>query len=98
MKMLKVSFGKAAAMLLITASLSAQNSQQLNVLAGTALASGLSLGINTSGGLTNWLTPEPPPPAPGDLKMVCPAGQAWCAMFITDGLAISTYPRPGIDV
>src|ERR1017187_4582031 len=98
MTMLKVSFGKAAAMLLITASLSAQNSQQLNVLAGTQLASGLSLGINTSGGLTNWLTQEPPPPTPGDLKMVCPAAQAWCAMFITNGQSLSTFPRPGLDL
>ena len=87
-----------AVMALYPVILCAQNPQPINVLQGTALASGLSLGINTSGGLTNWLTPEPPPPAPGDLKMVCPAGQAWCAMFITDGLAISTYPRPGIDV
>ncbi len=87
-----------AVLALYQATLSAQNPQPINVLQGTALATGLDLGINTSGGITNWLTPEPPPPAPGDLKMVCPGGQAWCAMFITDGPAISTFPRPGIDV
>jgi hypothetical protein len=47
MKTLRVSFGKAAAMLFITASLSAQYPQQLNLLAGTQLSSGLGLGINT---------------------------------------------------
>jgi uncharacterized protein (TIGR03437 family) len=83
---------------IVTGSLFAQSPQQFNVLTGIQLGTGLNLGINTSGGLTNWLTPEPPPPAPGDLKMVCPGGQAWCAMFITDGPAISTYPRPGIDL
>jgi hypothetical protein len=76
----------------------AQNPQPLNVLIGTQLASGLAIGINTSGGLTNWLAPEPPPPSPGDLKMVCPPAQAWCAMFITYGPALSTFPRPGIDL
>jgi len=67
-------------------------------IVGTALASGLDIGINTSGGLTSWLAPEPPRPAPGDLRMVCPGGQAWCAMFVTSGPAISTFPRPGIDL
>jgi hypothetical protein len=98
---MKRQYIKAAAlavMALYPVILCAQNPQPIDVLQGTALASGLGLGINTSGGLTNWLTPEPPPPPPGDLKMVCPAGQAWCAMFITDGPPISTYPRPGIDV
>jgi uncharacterized protein (TIGR03437 family) len=76
----------------------AQNPAEFDVLLGTSLASGLDLGINTSGGLTNWLTPQPPPPTLGDLSMVCPGGQLWCAMFITDGPAVSTYPRLGIDV
>jgi uncharacterized protein (TIGR03437 family) len=75
----------------------AQGPQTLNVLSGTQLGAGLALGINTSDGITNWLTPESSP-SPGDLKMVCPAAQAWCAMYITDGQAISTYPRPGLDV
>jgi len=30
--------------------------------------------------------------------MVCPAAQQWCAMFTTDGAALSTYPRPGLDL
>jgi uncharacterized protein (TIGR03437 family) len=77
--------------------LSAQNPAQLDVLIGTQLASGLNLGINTSGGLTNWLTQEPPPPAPGDLKMVYPGGQAWCAMFVTFGTPVNP-PRPGTDL
>jgi uncharacterized protein (TIGR03437 family) len=78
--------------------LHAQNPAEFDALLGTSLASGLDLGINTSGGLTNWLTPQPPPPTQGDLSMVCPGGQLWCAMFITDGPAVSTYPRLGIDV
>lgn len=80
--------------------LPAQNPQQLDVLLGTALASGLDLGINSSGGLTNWLTQEPPPNPPptlGDLKMVCPGGQAWCAMFVTYGKPVDP-PRPGVDL
>ncbi len=80
--------------------LSAQNPQQLDVLLGTALASGLDLGINSSGGLTNWLTQEPPPTPPptvGDLKMVCPGGQAWCSMFVTYGKPVDP-PRPGVDL
>jgi len=89
---------RLAATMSVAASLFAQNPQQLNVLVGTKLGTNLDLGINTSGGITNWLTPEPPPPSPGDLKMVCPAAQQWCAMFITDGPAISTYPRPGLDL
>ena len=78
----------------------AQNSQPLNVLAGTALGSGLALGINTiPAGLTNWLAPEPATASvPGDLKMVCPAGQTSCFMFITEGPALAGYPLPGVDV
>lgn len=93
----KMTMVALAAMALYPGMLSAQNPQQLDVLLGTALAKGLGLGINTSGGLTNWLTVEPPPPPPGDLKMVCPADQAWCAMFITDGPAVNP-PRPGLDL
>lgn len=91
------SFATLAAMMFVAGSLVAQTAQ-LGVLTGTQLAPGLDIGINTSGNLTNWLTPEPPPPSPGDLKMVCPAAQQWCAMFITDGPAISTYPRPGLNL
>ena len=76
----------------------AQTQQPLNILVGTQLASGFDIGINTSGGLTNWLKQEPPPPVPGDMKMVCPAGQSWCAAWVSDGPSLSTYPRPGVDV
>jgi hypothetical protein len=89
-----------AAMTLGTIVLFAQSPQQLSVLSGTALATGLALGIDTlPSHITNWLTVEPPTvSAPGDLEMVCPGGQASCFMFITDGPALSGYPRPGIDV
>jgi len=89
-----------AVMIFSSAILLAQSPQQLSVLNGTALGSNLALGINTiPGGITNWLTPEPPTiSAPGDLSMVCPGGQSSCFMFITDGPALSGYPRPGIDV
>jgi len=96
--MKRISLTMAVFALVAVHSAPAQSLQDLDVLLGTALASGLDIGINTSGGLTNWLTPEPPPPSPGDLKMVCPGGQQWCAMFITKGTAIATYPRPSIDV
>src|SRR5579862_4202355 len=98
MKHQKVSLAAFAVVALYPVVLVGQNPQQFNLLAGTVLASGFDLGINTSNGITNWLLLEPPPPAPGDLKMVCPGAQAWCAMFITDGPAVSTYPRLGFDV
>jgi hypothetical protein len=62
---------------------------------GSNLSAGFDIGINTSAGLTNWLTPSP---AEGDLKMVCPGGQTWCAMFITAGASLTTFPRPGLDL
>ena len=97
MKRQKATMAALAVMALYPVIVSAQNPQPLDVLLGTALAPGLDLGINTSGGLTNWLTQEPPPPPPGDLKMVCPAAQAWCAMFVTDGKPVNP-PRPGLDL
>jgi uncharacterized protein (TIGR03437 family) len=98
MRTLMITMAVLAVMMLNPALLPAQNPQEIDVLLGTSLATGLDLGINSSGGLTNWLTQEPPPPTLGDLKMVCPGAQQWCAMFITQGTAISGYPRPGIDV
>src|SRR3984885_4742000 len=98
MRTQKITVAALAVMALYPVLLPGQSPPELNVLAGTSLATGLDLGINTSGGITNWLTPEPPPPSPGDLKMVCPSAQQWCAMFVTDGPALSTYPRPGLDL
>jgi len=67
-------------------------------LTGTALASGLNIGVNTSGGITNWLSPEQRLPYPEDLKTACTAAEQWCAMFITDGKVLSTSLLPGIDL
>jgi len=68
------------------------------VLTGTALASGFDLGVNTSGGITNWLLPEPRPVSPEGLKRACPAANQWCAMFMANGKVLSTFPMPGIDL
>jgi RHS repeat-associated protein len=74
----------------------AQNqSDSLAILAGTALGSGLNLGINTSGGITNWLSAQQ---RHEHMKATCAASTHWCAMFITDGGALSTPPRPDIDL
>ena len=95
---MRKSAGFIGAALLIQSHLFAQNPQQLSILNGTQLATGFDIGINTSGGVTNWLSPEAPPPAPGDLKMVCPGAQQWCAMFVTYGPSVAGFPRPGLDL
>ena len=55
------------------------------------LASGYGMGVNTSGGLTHWLTVKN-----GEICMAYPSGQSWGAVFITVGQPIQP-PRPGKD-
>ncbi len=49
------------------------------------------MGVNTSGGVTNWLTVEN-----GEICMAYPSGQSWGAVFITVG-KVKPPPRPGKD-
>ncbi|HLK56575.1 MAG TPA: hypothetical protein VKU00_08425 [Chthonomonadaceae bacterium] len=50
------------------------------IYVGTALSSGYDMGINTSGGQTNWVTDQH-----GYMDCAYPAGQQWGAIFITAG-------------
>jgi len=56
------------------------------------LSSGLDMGINTSGGKTNWVTNSK-----GIINMSYPSNQSWGAAFITVGKSASSYPRPSRD-
>jgi|GEM_PF-1080591 len=56
------------------------------------LAKGFDMGVNTSGGLTNWVTVDT-----SVIEMSYPAGQTWGAVFITVGEP-TIPPRPGRDL
>lgn len=61
------------------------------VLTGSKLSSGFDMGVNSSGGRTDWLKNE------GEyIKMAYPAGQSWGAVFITVGKP-KQPPRPSRD-
>ena len=64
-----------------------------SILTGASLASGLSIGLNTSNSRTDWLTSDGTM-----LTMQYPAGQAWGAAFLTPGLAVPRGNRPGLDM
>jgi hypothetical protein len=51
-----------------------------DVCVGATLASGLDMGVNTSGGRTDWVAKRQ-----GFMECVYPAGQQWGAVFITVG-------------
>ncbi len=55
------------------------------------LATGFDMGINTSGGVTNWATVKG-----GEICLSYPAGQKWGALFITVGKPKATG-RTGKD-
>jgi hypothetical protein len=59
---------------------------------GPGLADGYDMGVNTSGGLTNWVTDMG-----GYMRMAYPGGQSWGAVFITVGPP-TNYFRPGKDL
>jgi len=63
------------------------------ILTGATLASGLSIGLNTSNNRTDWLTTDGTM-----LIMQYPAGQAWGAVFVTPGPAVPPGNRPGRDM
>ena len=56
------------------------------------LAPGYDMGVNTSGGLSNWVTA-----VDGAICMDYPANQQWGAVFITVGRP-RQRPRPGRDL
>ena len=61
------------------------------IFVGDTLATGYGMGVNTSGGLTNWVTVKS-----GEICMAYPRGQSWGAVFITVGNPTQP-PRPGKD-
>lgn len=62
-----------------------------DILTGSKLSSGFDMGVNSSGGRTDWLRNE------GEhMKMSYPAGQSWGAVFITVGKP-KQHPRPFRD-
>ncbi|MCX6620780.1 MAG: hypothetical protein NTY38_06820 [Acidobacteria bacterium] len=71
----------------------AQCAPELSILSGATLASGYSIGLNTSGNRTDWLTQDG-----NSIIMQYPAAQAWGAVFITFGPAVPPGNRPGRDL
>jgi len=59
---------------------------------GTVLAAGYDLGVNTSGGQTNWVSDHN-----GYMCLGYPPNQTWGAVFITFGTP-KPPPRPGRDL
>jgi hypothetical protein len=62
------------------------------IFVGDKLATGYDLEVNTSGGLTNWVTVKS-----GEICMAYPSGQSWGAVFITVGKPTQP-PRLGKDL
>ena len=66
--------------------------QPHSIYYGPRLADGYNMGVNTSGGLTNWVTDMG-----GYMRMAYPSGQQWGVVFITVGPPRNP-PRPGKDL
>ena len=71
----------------------AQSPSALVILSGTTLATGYSIGLNSSGNRTDWLATE----GSSDFIMRYPAGQSWGGVWITYGPSVATN-RPGADL
>jgi uncharacterized protein (TIGR03437 family) len=82
----------ASAVALMPLPSSAQSVQQRDVMIAGNLTSGFDMGVNTSGGRTDWVSPDN-----GSLKMAGPPGQDWSAVFVTWGPSVS-QSRPGTDM
>ncbi len=65
--------------------------QTKDILIGTRLVLGYGMGVNSSGGRTDWLKKED-----GFMSMSYPAGQEWGAVFVTVG-RLKAPPRPSQD-
>jgi exo-beta-1,3-glucanase (GH17 family) len=61
-----------------------------DVYVGSGFEKPFNLGVNTSGGQTNWVTAED-----GVLTLVYPAGQQWGVVFITAGTSVPLEQRNG---
>ena len=83
-----------AAVALFAVPASAQSVQQRDVMVSGKLTPGFDEGVNSSGGLTNWVTLDA---VVGAQKMSCPAAQDWCAMFVVWQKVVDP-PRPGTDM
>ncbi len=66
--------------------------KELPIYVGTELSEGYDMGVNSSGGLTNWLFD-----LNGFMKMEYPENQTWGAVFITVGPPTEP-PRPSQDL
>lgn len=62
-----------------------------DILVGSELSEGFDMGVNSSGGKTDWLSKEP-----DHMKMAFPANQKWAAVFVTVGEPTDP-PRPSMD-
>ena len=66
--------------------------QTADILVGAQLSPGLDMGVNSSGGKTDWLSNDG-----SHMTMSYPAGQSWGAVFITVGKPTAP-PRPSRDM
>ncbi|OHE72432.1 MAG: hypothetical protein A2007_01040 [Verrucomicrobia bacterium GWC2_42_7] len=66
--------------------------QTADILVGSKLFSGLDMGVNSSGGKTNWLSNDD-----AYMTMSYPASQSWGSVFITVGKP-KEPPRPKRDM
>jgi hypothetical protein len=65
-----------------------------DVYDGATLSPGFDMGVNTSGGLTNWVTANPQ----GYMVCAYPSGQSWGSIFIVAGTVTpSGSPRTTYD-
>ena len=63
-----------------------------NILLNGRLSSGLDMGVNSSGSITNWVVSDN-----NVLRMSYPQNQSWGTVFITVGKPVSSYPRASRD-
>lgn len=90
--MMRLRFVALVAGLISSVHLAAQTVTEKGFFGGGKLVEGLDMGVNTSGGRTDWVGPDA-----GAMKMAYPAGQAWGAVFITVGTP-REKPRPSWDL
>jgi uncharacterized protein (TIGR03437 family) len=93
-KRLKLAWILAAALGIAVLQAAAQGTQQRDVMVSGQLTQGFDEGVNSSRGITNWVTSDS---AVGAQKMSCPPAQDWCAMFVVFQKVVDP-PRPGTDM
>ncbi len=81
-----------SAVALMSPPAAAQNVQQRDVMIAGRLTAGFDMGVNTSGGRTDWVSSDS-----DSIKMAGPPGQDWSAVFVTWGPPVSQN-RPGTDM